>query len=300
MKQANNQSTDFFIHIPKTGGSSIRTLFTANYLPEKMLSLYGSEAEIISNCHLNGSTSTLQLVQGHMPYGVHNHLGMDDPRYYFFLREPVARMISDVEHGSRHPSHGFHHILSAPELDLNGRIKLAVGLTYYQNNMTHFLSGTFFAREVTLTDFNLAIDNLWKSEFVGITEQSEVSILIMARKLGWEKVIPQKCNVSPQLLPPSYEPEITQLCESILQYDIQLYQVALERFNNLTKQYGSELFEAAEQLREIISQQELDFPESKFKTYMVGQQLEVPLASYLDALDADSPLARWIEATKQQ
>lgn len=287
----------FFLHLPKTGGSSIRTLINANYSSDEMLSLYGSQPEIFDSCMAVDKIqrAQLKLVQGHMPYGVHDYLGFPEKRYFFFLREPVARMLSDVEHSKRHASHGFHHLLAAPELSLKDRIERAKTLVYYRNNMTHFLSGTFFTRDVTISDFHLALTRVRQSEFVGITEQSELSLLLMARKLGWEHVIPHKCNVSPtstaQLME-KYDDE----CKSCLEYDTQLYQAAQERFEEDVSRHGQLLLEAAEQMTEMLSQQETDYPEMQFQTYMVGHPLAIPVEQYNQQIAAHSPLGRWLSA----
>lgn len=296
IKASTQANTAFFLHLPKTGGSTIRTLINANYDSRELLSLYGSQPEIFNHCMAttNQQRQHLKLVQGHMPYGVHDYLGLSGQRYFFFLREPVARTLSDIEASKRHAYHGFHHILSAPELDLIGRIEKAKSLCYYRNNMTHFLSGTFFTREVTLTDFHLALSRVRHSEFVGITEQSELSLLLMAKRLGWKEVIPLKCNVSPPETSNLVE-ENTVRCRSMLDYDIQLYQAAQERFEQEVVAQGPLLIEAAEQMTELLQRQETDYPELKYSTYAVGQPLAIELNQYHKHITSDTPLGRWLQ-----
>lgn len=287
-------SQAFFVHVPKTAGTSIRTLIAANYEPHTVLSLYGARGEIFESCRQYiGKTSEFELVQGHTPYGTHRYLGVSAPRYFSFLREPIARTLSDIAHSRRHASHGFHHILSAPDLTLTEQVEKAKELTYYRNNMTHFLSGTFFTKDISLLEFNLAVDNLWQSEFVGITEYSEESFLIMGRQLGWKYFIPQKCNVAPNK-ERTIDPGISKLCESFLGYDIQLYLVALDHFHQTLRRYGNQVSEAAQQMREILNEQANEYPDVAFNQYQVGAPLQVPISAYLDQLPKGSPLARWI------
>ncbi|MER2540059.1 MAG: hypothetical protein ABTQ26_12535, partial [Azonexus sp.] len=75
-----------FVHIPKTAGSSIRTLISSNYSEMEVLSLYGSHLEILqqSRTHI-GNLSQFRLIQGHTPYGTHRFLGSQNPRYFSFL-----------------------------------------------------------------------------------------------------------------------------------------------------------------------------------------------------------------------
>lgn len=289
--------TPFFVHVPKTAGSLIRTLITANYESKAVLSLYGSRADIFTECRKNiGKLKDIQLIQGHTPYGTHHWIGEEKPAYFSFLRDPIARTLSDIDDGHRHAVHGFHHILSQVGPDPFERLSLVKDLTYYRNNMTHFLSGTFYTREIGLTEFNLAVDNLWKSAFVGLTEHCEESILIMGRLLGWTHFVPQKCNVAPAPLP-SLSPEAISLCNTFLDYDIQLYHVALDHFDRLRCSHGAALAEAAEQLREILHEQSKHHPDTIHKPYLVGTPLEVPLQGYTEKLMPSSPLGRWISAS---
>lgn len=91
--------TPHFIHIPKTAGSSIRTLLTLNYLAHRTISIYQYE-HMWELCR--SATHWLKrpvLVQGHMGWGAHLFLGNEDPWYFTFLRDPTARHLSDVAHG---------------------------------------------------------------------------------------------------------------------------------------------------------------------------------------------------------
>lgn len=290
----NRQSRDYFVHIPKTGGSSVRTLITLNYLESERLNLYGTQPEIFNACQqAKRHGLDPHFIQGHMPVGVHHYFNDSAPNYYFFLREPVARTLSDISHCMRNPKHGFYHILGDPQLDMQQRLSLAKDIIYYRNNMTHYLSEVFFAAEVGLPDLHRAIDRVWKSPFVGITEQSEKSLLIMAKKLGWKYVIPQKMNVSKQ--PPAIPVEDTrQACESFLTFDIELYQIALERFELLVNSYGGLLDEATEELLMLIERQGVEHPQLQQSTYLVGDALTVPVADIATNLSKDSPLRRWI------
>lgn len=288
------QQCDYFVHIPKTGGSSVRTLITLNYLEEERLNLYGAQPEIFRACQqAKQEQHQPRLIQGHMPYGVHHYFNDQNPNYFFFLREPVARTISDIRHCMRNPKHGFHHILGDPALSMSQRVELAGDIIYYRNNMTHYLSEVFFAAEVGLADLHRAMDRVWNSPFVGITEQSEKSLLIMSKKLGWKHCIPQKMNVSAQA-PTEPVETLRPLCEPFLLFDIELYQIALERFEQITRGYDSLLDEAAEELTEIFAQQSRDYPGLQQRTYLVGETLEVPIQQVLNGLPDTSPLKKWI------
>ncbi len=285
-----------FVHIPKTAGSTLRTLITANYAQHHVLSLYGDDRKVLADAtsHI-GKTAPFHLVQGHVPYGIHRLLGLQSARYFTFLRDPVSRFMSDVAMGVRHAPHGFHHILAAPGLTREERISKALELTYYRNNITQYLSGSFCTEAISMNLLNTAIDNLWNSEFIGITEDFEASVLIMGKKLGWKKIIPQRSNVRPDPEPP-LPPQLHAMVERELDYDRCLYALAREHLAERKKQYGSLLLEAAEQLAGALNHQHAEHPEAQYGTYLVGQATTVPMEEYNANIEKGSPLDRWLNS----
>lgn len=283
-----------FIHIPKTAGSTLRTLITQNYEEHQVLSLYGDPKEILVAAAENiGKTEQYQLIQGHTPYGTHRFLGIRNPRYFTFLRDPIARFLSDIAHAVRRENHNFHHVLSASGLSESERISKALDIRYYCNNMSHFVSGAFTTEDISMSQLGVAIDNLWNSEFVGLTEDFEVSLLIMAKKLGWQHVIPQKCNVRPDQSNP-VAPELRAKLDRALAYDRILYTVAQEHLAQSKKRYGLLLDDAASQLAELIHIQSAEHPDAQFSRHRVGQTLQISLAHYHARIEKDSPLYRWL------
>ncbi|MGB3392865.1 MAG: hypothetical protein WA956_13390 [Stenotrophomonas sp.] len=283
-----------FVHIPKTAGSTLRTLITANYPAGQVLNLNGDPKQILKVAaqHM-GKTESCRLVYGHTPYGTHRFLGLRQPRYYTFLRDPVDRFLSDIAHAIRHPDHNFHAVLAEPGLSREQVISRALDINYYRNNMVQFISGSFTTEVVAMSHLGTAIDNLWNSEFVGITEKFSTSLLIMAKKLGWKYVVPQKANVRPDEREP-ISPDLKGRLERALAYDCMLYAVAQEHLAESQKGHGSLLEEAASQLEEIIRMQEADHPGVRFLTYQIGQEHRVPLDRYDSLIKKGSPLSRWM------
>jgi len=287
-------SPPIFVHVAKTAGSTLRTLITANYAPEQVITLNGDPKEILKAAgSYVGKTESCRLIYGHTPYGTHRFLGIRQPRYYTFLRDPVERFLSDIAHTIRHSDHNFHTTLSEPGLSRDQIISRALDINYYRNNMVQFVSGSFTTEVVSMSHLGVAIDNLWSSEFVGITEQFSPSLLIMAKRLGWKYVIPQKVNVRPDVRE-DISPELRARLERALAYDCALYAAAREHLAESQRGYGQLLAEAASQLEEIIAMQEVDSPDVQFLTYQVGQERCIPTGHYDALIGRDSPLARWM------
>ncbi|KFX70178.1 hypothetical protein TMS3_0111845 [Pseudomonas taeanensis MS-3] len=286
-------STPIFVHIPKTAGSTIRTLITENYQPGEVLSLYGDPKEILTTAasHI-GRMQGMRLVQGHTPYGTHRFLGIRNPRYFTFLREPIARFLSEIAYAVRHGHHSFHQVLAAPGLTDSERISKALDIPYFRNTMTHFVSGAFSTETISMTQLGVAIDNLWASEFVGLSECFEISLLIMAKKLGWRHVVPQLSNVRPD--DDTISAELRARLVRPLAYDAMLYAVAQEHFAQSRAQYGAILEEAAAQLSELIRLQGCEHPDTRYSMYQVWDAIQIPLDEYQARIAAGSPLYRWL------
>lgn len=88
------------------------------------------------------------------------------------------------------------------------------------------------------------------------------------------------------------------ICASFLEYDIRLYDTALELFFTRKKVFGSILQEAAEQLRYIISEQIKDYPGIEYKLFNVGDGLDIPIVKYNQNILKSSPLYKWIYEIK--
>ncbi len=283
-----------FVHIPKTAGSTLRTLMTANYAPNEILHLYGDPKEILATAAAHiGKTTSYRLIQGHTPYGTHRFLGLPNARYLTFLRDPIDRFLSDIAHTLRHSDHTFHTTLAAPGLSRDQIISKALDINHYRNTMTQYVSGSFSTEVISLTQLGTAIDNLWKSEFVGLTEHFEVSLLIMAKILGWKQIIPQKMNVRPDLHETT-PPELKTKLNRALAYDHMPYAIAQEHFARNRKKNGKILEEAAIQLNEIIKKQEIEYPQAQFNIYWVGDATQVPLEEQNVLIAKNSPLHRWL------
>lgn len=286
--------TPIFVHLPKTAGSSVRTLITINYGKNDVASIYGDFREVFDQCAaLVGKTAAYKLIQGHIPWGTHLNLGLRNARYFFFLRHPVDRHFSDVYHGLRNPKHGFHGLLKGVESDPLALAKISDQALYFRNTATQYLSGAFFSKDVDLTDFHRAAQVVLDSEFVGLAERFNESLLIMARKLGWSQIVYEKRNVAAKPTAQLITEDMGRECEIRQPYDMALYHIAWDRFQQEAQTYGNLLQEAAQQLEEIVSQRSKAFPDLQNAEYLVGQVVTTH-QPFQQAFSLDSPLGRWM------
>ena len=282
----------FFLHIPKTAGSTIRTLITRNYSQDEVMSLEGRD--ILRQARSSvGQTDKLRLVQGHIPHGLHWIFGLRAADYFVFLRHPVARHFSEVAHARRDPEHGYHQVVTNCDspIDWAGIGDKAV---YFRNTSCQYLSGVWFTGDLGCVEYQQAVRNLLECRFVGLAERFDESILMMARQLKWRHVVYERHNVTRAQDKVEPTEAMVDACAKWLQFDLSLYDIACERFEEDVRQHGTHLQEAAAQLSELSEQQASLHPEIKHHFYHVGEPL--PVAEQLEQQVAPgSPLWLWIK-----
>ena len=212
----------FFMHIPKTAGTSFRYVLEREYrgslgayyppnLPEQV-----------------PATDENQAVTGHFKVGFHKPL---HPAFCTFLREPVAQVISHFRHiqSSNHPDHAH----------LKGLDLVAFSAHPFAANIqTRYILGRGDdAVQLQDADGQKAFEQL-RDAFLsfGIQEHFDKSILLLARKFNWKRPFYLHINASRgEKVNPSPE-EIRAIAKNNAA-DIHLYYAALNLFNERWKGY---------------------------------------------------------------
>lgn len=183
------------VHIPKTGGTTLRTIFE---------SVYGDSFVWIQQTHSledaykllsSMDLSKVRLIHGHIPYGLHKFLPSDTTyKYVAFSRDPVDRLISyfnyillDSTNSVYRWDSKFNWKLGMPFRDW----LLDKQIASQDNGMTRFISGNSnlntdkLITTVTDLEFKLAVRNLTDFCFVGLVDTFSKSLEILANKLSW-------------------------------------------------------------------------------------------------------------------
>jgi hypothetical protein len=87
--------TLFFMHIPKTAGSTLRQVFTRQFDEHDIHQVYDGPS--IAAYGERSDRDRFRLVIGHFPFGVHQ--GQNQPcRYATMFRHPVHQVLSHYNH----------------------------------------------------------------------------------------------------------------------------------------------------------------------------------------------------------
>ncbi len=226
----------FFLHIPKTAGSTFKAIIAKNLKENEILSLneqdilnaYQSQDKRLALKNPN-SLKPIKLIQGHYNFGFHEFVNVTDYKYVTFLRDPYSLTISH-----------FFHLLRSDNPVHKKRLQDAETITEFANHsraynvQTRILSGVskyqnFIANEQE--NFSRALSNLENSiEYIGIQESFEESVVAISHLLGWKHNQCAPANMGSNI-PREIPDAAKQGIEKSNQLDRQLYDAAVEKFN---------------------------------------------------------------------
>lgn len=234
-RKGKQQAPYFFIHVPKTAGTSFRYLL---YQQFDQKSIFPNMSDIARNGGRYPvlqeiqqikpeKIKTIKLLAGHYPVCA-GAVFKTAPKMLIFLREPVARTLSSIIHLQTH----------APALRDKGLAYIYEhAKSEILNLQVRFLSDPFVSLDAPVYDLDEAKENLAKCSFIGISEIFKESVRLAEQMFDWRFFGTFRLNASKygnKQFDPALVARITEESEK----DIALYQYGLELFEDMKKKYG--------------------------------------------------------------
>lgn len=230
-----------FLHLPKTGGVTLRRTLKWKYAPEMLnFETLTKPAESLGEVPLS-ERRNLRVLTGHLHYGVHDYIPQRC-EYITLVREPIARVVSYYYYILGHAKHWRHAELVRSGTSLNDFIRTSAERGV-ENDQTRMLSGRGAGELDAGTLGRKALDeakrNLESFLVVGLTERFDESFILIRRALGWKFPLYVTANVSTRPKPASET--AVELIRERNQLDLELYEFACGLFSAAIEHQGESL-----------------------------------------------------------
>ena len=226
----------FFLHIPRTAGTTLNAILRDNYPPEEVLNIYSEDDYKTHATHSAEDLTHIRLIQGHLLlpdfdppsiYGI-------TVRPFTFVREPVSRLLSEYRFLSTWKGNHMYAYLQQNKVTFRDYLTSpAQPLRYRGHNfMTRCIAGMDVGTEpLPRKALARAKSHLEKVfGFVGIQEYFMESLLLLKDFLGLRSVVHEKRNALAETAKSPVPDADLLLANELNQADSALYQFACDLF----------------------------------------------------------------------
>jgi hypothetical protein len=243
-----HHETLFFMHIPKTGGTSINSYITKNCSPNNCLTNFENK-EKINICKL----VNFKYISGHSPYHYANKILNFDSNWYLFsvIRDPFDQLISHLSwtRNLRKNPRRFNNTPSVIQ-DLSNKLNTinfnnplsikslldtmpGIGIALFDNRQTRYFSNVSDSERVVYENLNEANRVIKEFNHIGIYEDLSRSFDCIKNFFRFKEptsnYYPHLNTINPKILKEVYDKEFYEVFYPYIQYDIKIYKTVVEK-----------------------------------------------------------------------
>jgi hypothetical protein len=231
-----------FLHIPKTGGTTMGSIIRKNYKEKEIFFSHKKNLDKTWGQLTINDAEKVKIIRGHNSFGIHEFFPNKNFQYFTILRDPVERAISLYRMISRTPEHRFH-----ADLKKYGRtLREFVESDKFQNTnntMVRMISGNQHD-QITDEDLQRALYNIDKHfVLIGLQHQFDEFLLELKDALKWRFIFYRSqlvAHVNKQEIRVEQDEETIAIIRKQNQMDQLLYEVISKRKNEQYKSFGED------------------------------------------------------------
>lgn len=239
----------FFLHFPRTAGTTIDDIFFNNYPQEKIIKIYSKGEFEKYRTITEDQFENTDYITGHLLLSSLNPTQFygRNVRAFTFLREPVKRLFSEYVFLKTWKNQHLYEYLNSGNISFSEYVTSREKLLKYRgkNFTTRCLSGDSLEETDISASLEKAKYNLEHSFICfGIQERFMESLLLLSAKANLKKILHQKRNsLNYAVASPEMTEEEKQIAREHNQADIELYNFATELFDRRVRDAGPQFKE---------------------------------------------------------
>jgi len=236
----------FFLHIPKTGGSFFNGFLAKNF--KDFVDHIESKIDLNNENDLK-KLKKINAFSGHIIYPLFRNKFKENISYITILRNPIEQIISHItyvrELGEKSEKNRLEKhsevikkiVFKLKTVDLSSPNEIKQLIKWLEDNkiwlfhdcQTRYLGGGMGA--IKPINLNMALENLEKIDYVGITERLKEFMILLALKEKFKLIEYQKENVTKNRYGLDINnPEIRKELQPLIQNDHIIYKFARKKF----------------------------------------------------------------------
>ena len=249
--QLDHNSLLVFVHIPKSGGTSLKGYLQHIYGRFCMTYHAPFHPNVLENATKESAKNVLSIAS-HFPYGIHRQFGSKDKRhplegdglfegrdirYVSIFREPVARIVSLYNFVTTFPHHRFHKAVQGMSIE--------AFLDFFAEKQPEIISNCQCFLVSKDRTFEFAKTFVEENYFlVAPLERSVEFIQILSRKMAWPTDAGKYVirNESPKAeSPDALNDTLRERILSLNSEDAKLYRYVEQRFEEILKDHDEKV-----------------------------------------------------------
>jgi len=220
-----------FLHIPKTGGSTLIPLIDWNYNNQTYSIPVHRKIQTFIDLP-NAEKQTIQALQGQLFYGIHQYIPQDS-QYITILRHPIKRVVSQYFYenvrkqklGEPLSDSPIEHFLEREPFQAYTQLNLIAGGDTIEDALKRPLPVDALDRAKTNIESHFPV--------VGLIDAYDESILLMKRHFGWQRAFYQQKNVNQgRKRFEDFSKATQKIIEQACQPELELYEYAQKRLTS--------------------------------------------------------------------